>query len=784
MLVILASVIFSILMTPSSIVSAEIVTVTEYTPSGVPFTRQIDTNSAGFTDKYELNNGRWVIKNAPAGAVEAENKKIQARDDRSFGARIVSGIIEAFQVVFGILFATILWIPVFISSLFLSITASLFDFLVNTTVFGFSDLFRSYFESGVNAAWTTFRDMANILMIAIFVFVAFNVILNIQTYGLKQFGVRILIVALLINFSLFFTKLFVDASNLTAYQFRQGIVASGTNTDSISSVFMQRAGMTTTAAGGIPGVSQLWDSVSNTFSAAFQMNGSVWTYVIVTTLFFSAAGAIFLFASILLITRVITFLLLMITSPLAFIAYMTPAMDKWWDKWWSELIRNAIFAPLFMMLIWAVVGITTNFTGDTDLFKFTTSGPGSENLINVRAYFNIAIVLGLLYASTKIASELSLLGSKFAMDIGKKGLGFTTLWSTLAAGKGLEWQGRLFRAGIRRFTQFNPTRDTRGVLQGAAAGASTLPLGANISKKLNQMSLSSMQAGDLKIAKKLEELTGARLPKGVSPEDEAAYRLRTGQDQVRTAAVQATPPPVPGSPEAAAAEDAALADAPRTEVYSDKSDTELRKDIMDKRDEANQIQRSIDALQADISSGQLAKSQKTRKLNERRRLMSAIGEKETEITELRDVINKRAEANLRGDVVPTATPTPGSPEDAAARDARLADEIDESLGTRLGEQTDALRRSTRVDDRRQASRDTKMTNTFSRLAAGLGSSPREAAVQSNIAKQRSRAEQRRSDPAAAAILDRLDALDKTVGKQGDDLSGKIKGINKGGGSDS
>lgn len=478
---------------------------------------------------------------AAAGGQASSCVPQPAVDNSSWYDGLASKIGSFIQTAIEGLLSLFLWIPVFISSLFLYVTANLFDYLIDHTIVGFAQLYTELFAIGVDTAWSAFRDVGNIVMIGMFVFVAFAVILNSQTYGLKQFGVRILIVAVLINFSLFFTKSLIDLSNFTASQFRKEIVTTGPDgaEGGIAAVFVQRGGLGSGFTGslGTDGVAGLaGTAISNTVSSAFNKNGAVWTYVITATLFFTVAGAIFLFASILLLTRVITFLILMIMSPLAFVAYMTPNMEKWWTQWWSILIKNVIFAPVFLMLIWAVVLITGGIDGKESLFTQAIEG-GVETtavggILNTKAYLNLAIVLGLLYASTKVASELSIMGAGYAKNFSVKRLGNVLTTSLAGMGFAANLGGRLplLNRARDRVRQAGDAARDLGQRQG---------FGPGFDKAMKRVASSSLQIGDSKLSKALEKATGVKGAqiglKSASLDDQAAYeaeRFNKGYGQL------------------------------------------------------------------------------------------------------------------------------------------------------------------------------------------------------------------------------------------------------------
>jgi len=148
---------------------------------------------------------------------------------------------------------------------FLYYSGALFDLLIQYTIVEFGgNLIDLKIMASITKVWEAFRDIGNIVIIGMFVFVAISTILGIEEYGTKKMIARLLIVAVLINFSLFFTKAIIDASHITAKQFYSSIVniaktSSSPNSGAIlsrkgkgdpirqvgiSGAFMQRTGIT------------------------------------------------------------------------------------------------------------------------------------------------------------------------------------------------------------------------------------------------------------------------------------------------------------------------------------------------------------------------------------------------------------------------------------------------------------------------------------------------------------------------------------------------------------
>lgn len=107
----------------------------------------------------------------------------------------------------------------------LSATASAFNYALDMTVgkFGTIPYINVSIIQGITPIWETMRDIANITLLFMFIFIAFMTILGNHTYNIKNLTGRVIIVALLVNFSLFFSKAVIDVGNFFGYQFYKSI---------------------------------------------------------------------------------------------------------------------------------------------------------------------------------------------------------------------------------------------------------------------------------------------------------------------------------------------------------------------------------------------------------------------------------------------------------------------------------------------------------------------------------------------------------------------------------
>ena len=93
-------------------------------------------------------------------------------------------------------------------------SAQLFDALVNLGIN--SSLFHAPF---IPVAWAIVRDLSNIFFILVLLYIAIRMILNIGGSETKKMVTMVIIMALLINFSMFFTEVVIDSTNILALVF-------------------------------------------------------------------------------------------------------------------------------------------------------------------------------------------------------------------------------------------------------------------------------------------------------------------------------------------------------------------------------------------------------------------------------------------------------------------------------------------------------------------------------------------------------------------------------------
>lgn len=391
--------------------------------------------------------GKWVREDQQTEETTGTKTPFEKEIDKNYECGVFEGSLYpgCFVQLFYGLFYTI-------PSALLWLSAYFFNFLISITLNG--DLFTK--SDFLNTAWGVVRDISNIFFIIVLLYIAAKMILGIDSHGVKKTIANVIIMALLINFSMFFTKVIIDTSNVLAL------------------VFYNKMTVTTNEANGKP---RAYTDVSGEKDISGGIVGSFNPTRLLTDDFFKTAGTIivpgspakeggqispgmlimvllitgaimlyaayaFLIAGLSFLGRLIELFILIVFSPFAFMSFAVPFLKGTdrigWDKWLSALIKTSFMAPIFMFFMYFIFLITQT----KDVFGSMINGTGTIQkilLLIIPALF----ILRLLTIATEYAKKGSgAIGDtimKYSKAIAGVGLGVATggaslgLTSTLGA---------------------------------------------------------------------------------------------------------------------------------------------------------------------------------------------------------------------------------------------------------------------------------------------------------------------------------------------------------------
>lgn len=321
----------------------------------------------------------------------------------------------------------------------------------------------------VNPIWSFIRDILNMTFIFILLWIAVNVILGRKGFALRKQVPTVVIVAILINFSLFAAKLMVDGSNLVTLQLYESAV-SNSQTQEDREAGNPTAGISSMIVATI-GLPQIYnfadifttDGLTRTINGCGGANLAIVSVSIFGSLFMVILSFALLLAAVLFFSRLFNIVYLFIMSPLWVWGHVmdTKVFKERRDKWWKTMRHVLEFPIRYMLHIFVGVFAFSVLFGLQDgvsfmqLFCVSQAATVQKNLVLI---LNFSLVILLLMRAIKYANEP---GTFDSMKFGKK-------FSESMAKRFDKYQGNAVKA-----TQGIATVPTRRVVTAVSHGISS-----------------------------------------------------------------------------------------------------------------------------------------------------------------------------------------------------------------------------------------------------------------------------------------------------------------------
>lgn len=336
-----------------------------------------------------------------------------------------------------------------VPSLLITVSAWFFNSIIaialSSSLFNGSDF--------VTTAWVVVRDLANIFFIIILIYVAIEMILGLGGHGAKKTIASVIVMALLINFSMFFTKVVIDSSNILALVFYNKLnVTTNVNGNPTPYDLNTNAEVEKDMAGAMVHsfdptkllTQEFFDEAKITRApdgTIVQEEKEVPTSIIVgmlilTGLIMGFAAYAFFMAGFAFLSRIIELWILIIFSPFAFMSSTLPIFSHieyvGWSAWFKRLITVSFMAPIFMFFMYFIfLLIHSNiFTG-----FIRNGGSMSERILLV--LLPAMMILVLLLQAKKFAKKGSGAAGEMVMSgakmVGGLALGAATGGAALLA---------------------------------------------------------------------------------------------------------------------------------------------------------------------------------------------------------------------------------------------------------------------------------------------------------------------------------------------------------------
>ena len=332
--------------------------------------------------------------------------------DTAWGAGKVGWVIDKASDLSGVIATLVSWLLV----VGIQMINALFELVINW-VWGLFDYQNvSQFEA-VGVGWKIMRDFCNGLFVVALLIISFATILRIENYAMKNAMPKILIMAVLINFSKTITLFLIDISNVVMMTF-------------VNAVGGDRIGSNLVKIIGIHKITT-FSSFSDIVSA------QQWDLLIAITLmfvFYIVALIAITSIVIMLIGRVVALMILVVLSPLAFTAYAIPKMQGHFSKWSGELSKQLTTGPVLAFFLWFAITVMLELDSTKALRTAADDEAARKALIEMAKLENslgFVLAIALLAMAIKTAASSGVAGAA---------IGGKLLSKAEAMGKGaLKW---------------------------------------------------------------------------------------------------------------------------------------------------------------------------------------------------------------------------------------------------------------------------------------------------------------------------------------------------------
>ncbi|NCP58577.1 hypothetical protein GW831_02255, partial [Candidatus Wolfebacteria bacterium] len=314
--------------------------------------------------------------------------------------------------------------------------------------------------------WQILLNFANLGFVLAIIVIAFATIFRVQSYAMKQTLWKLIVAALLVNFSLVIAGAFINVADIVtnsfqkesklgpmeaattlakAFDIQRLLQVGGSGGPAEEICWWRGEGLNLAITGpkvlglcsrdpktGQPEASQwtlkdlhktcICEKVDSQQKQKILMaaarGGDELTgplLAAIASIFFTVAftliGAITLLAlAIMLIIRFIALGLLLVLSPLALLFWIFPATQNLWKKWWDNFFRWTFFAPAVSFFLFLAVKATENLAFTNPSSSAVNKAIEGALLQHGAVVFigNMVILLGFLLGGLYVANSLSI----------------------------------------------------------------------------------------------------------------------------------------------------------------------------------------------------------------------------------------------------------------------------------------------------------------------------------------------------------------------------------------
>ncbi len=275
------------------------------------------------------------------------------------------------------------------------IISAIFGFLVSILVYIISFILQISVNvvnsPAVQSGESVTLAIANLGFVLAIIIIALATILRQETYGVKQILWKLVVAAILVNFSLPIAGVIIGFSNSFSTYFMKALPGGGGAAgfaDALAGAFsphrpfldIQLDPNATATSVGVDAGATLASIVTPLYGLVFALAMLTVTIITLATLV------------AMLLIRYITLSILLILMPLVWLLWIFPAFSSHFSKWWSEFLRWTFFAPIVIFFLYLSISTASLMSAANK----TASGTGASRAGLALVGFDSASDSGLL----------------------------------------------------------------------------------------------------------------------------------------------------------------------------------------------------------------------------------------------------------------------------------------------------------------------------------------------------------------------------------------------------
>jgi len=370
----------------------------------------------------------------------------------------------------------------------------------------------AYSLAFLTTGWGTVRDLANMFFIFILIYTAFEIMFQAESAGTMRRIALIIIMALLINFSFFITRVVIDTGNILGLQFYNAIQVTGENgqpayigngTKDLSFAVMNAVNVQKLYS------TQEFKTWNDNNKGGFLTTVITLSFIYITLgIMYGLLFVVFLTAGVKFMMRVVGLWFVIISAPLAFVARTLTKTEPYYKQWQEYLVKFSLYPAVFLFMYYILVSFMNQLgnsqTGGlvNGIFRqLSTTGTQGTNTGTLNALGTIAIEMGFVIAMMYVALKASDWVVKEGSGMAHAAVSWMGNAAAGTAGFGLR---RTAGWGMQRLSESNRLRN----LAADNVVARTLWRGTS------RLGKSTWDARNTKVAQRAGTLAGLSLAKG------------------------------------------------------------------------------------------------------------------------------------------------------------------------------------------------------------------------------------------------------------------------------